>query len=206
MAADVGGELQSSEHGAQGVEAGIVASKCVPVLLIDGLQVAGLGEYGEQVVCIGGPAVYDSLHHGFDLYLYALSGLAANVYELAACDVGLAHVCQIYECQPSRAETEYKYIACEFELVLHVVQAPAVPIAAGEQCMTYVELAELAYVGCVYGPLYGACHAAVGGAEGLAVLDNALPHGFVIDGLQGTDIEGCGVPAQAVGLQPGFVV
>lgn len=72
--------------------------------------------------------------------------------------------------------------------------------------MAYVELAELAYVCCVDGSLAGPGNATVGRTEGLTVLDKALTYGFVIDGLQGTDIEGCGVPAQTVVLQPGFVV
>ena len=79
VAADVGGELQPAEHGTQGVETGVVASQCIAVLMIDGVRVACLCEYGEKVVCIGGPAVHDCLHHGFDLYVDALLGLMKTI-------------------------------------------------------------------------------------------------------------------------------
>lgn len=131
MAADVRGELESAKHGAQGVETGVVASQCIAVLMIDGVRVACLCEYGEKIVCMGGPAVHDCLHHGFDLYVDALFGLMAYIYELTVCDVGLAHVCQIDEGETACAEAEYEDVTCKFEMLLHVVQTPARAVATG---------------------------------------------------------------------------
>ena len=126
MAADVGGEVDAAEHLAEDFQSAVVEGQLVLVLAVCDLFVLVLRKDGEEVGAGGLPAVDDLLHHRFDAHDDTLVGLATDVADEAAGDVGLTQERQIDEGHAAHAEAEEEEVARQRQLPLGIVEVFAV--------------------------------------------------------------------------------
>ena len=208
VTADIGRELQSAEQGAQFAERLVVEVDGVLVLAVHQPFVVQFGEDGQQV---GVPAsrrvsTDDVAHEGFDIHMDELTGLATDVGEDRAADIGLLEKSHVDKGDAPAAKAEQKKVAGELEAIDVPTQLGADGLlTVMRQARLDVEQLESADALDIDRALSRTGHSPVGAMERVT-LGQSFANGLVPDGTEGAQVAGGGVTADAARLHPPFEI